>query len=79
MQLVVELREACRHGRADFRGLVTLQTNTLCGQQIVIQARAGERRRMANGTIQLRAQVQPVRKWLRRLRHSRAGDHNQQE
>ena len=60
MQLVIEPREACHHGPADLRGLVTLETYFRLRRQIVIQARAGERRRMANGALQFRRQMDPV-------------------
>jgi hypothetical protein len=71
MQLMIEPRQACRHGRADVRVLVTFQADTLRGKQAIVQAGTGERRRMTESAIQLRGQVDAVRKRLRRLGQSR--------
>lgn len=77
MQLMIEPRETRRHRRSNLRRLVTLETDSLRRQQIVIQPRTVGSRRMANGATQLRRQMDPVRKRLGRLRNCRAGDRDQ--
>jgi len=54
MELVIEPGEACNWGRADFRGLVTLETYVRFRQQVVIGTRASEGRRVASDAVQLR-------------------------